>query len=74
MKEPLATIRHAPGLFLGGFVVIALVVIALRILLYENHFGLLIGLSAGFQGAAYLWLYRLCQRRANRKGIGTQSP
>lgn len=49
-----------------GFVVIALVVVAFTALLYERHYGLWIGLTAGFQGAAYIWLLRFCHARVRR--------
>ena len=63
-REPFASISEAPGLFVSGVAIIALVVTALAVLLYERNFGLWIGLTAGFQGAAYLWLLRLCRARS----------
>lgn len=62
-REPFASIRNAPGRLVVGFGVIALGVIALTALVYERNFGLWLGLQAGFQGAAYLWLLRLCRAK-----------
>lgn len=68
--EPFATIRRAPVTFVLGFCLIALGVILLAVLLYDRSFELWLGTQAGFQGGAYLILYRLCQARAwpNREG------
>ena len=63
-REPLASISTTPGLFVSGVAIIALVVIALTVLLYERNFGLWIGLTAGFQGGAYMWLLKLCRARS----------
>lgn len=63
-REPFASISTAPGLFVSGVAIIALVVTALTVLFYERNFGLSIGLAAGFQGAAYMWLLKLCRARS----------
>ncbi len=62
--EPFATLRRAPVTFVLGFGFIALGVILLTVLLYDRSFELWFGTQAGFQGAGYLILYRLCQARA----------
>lgn len=62
--EPFDSISRAPGLFVSGVVIVALVVVALTALLYERNFGLWIGLMAGFQGGAYMWLLKLCRARS----------
>ena len=49
-----------------GFIVIALVVVGLAALLIDRNFGLWLGLQAGFQGAAYMWLLKSCRAKANR--------
>ncbi|MYB19080.1 MAG: hypothetical protein F4Y16_08860 [Holophagales bacterium] len=65
-REPLASIRNAPGLFAVGFIVVALVVAGLTALLFERNYGLWLGLTAGFQGAAYMWLLKFCRTKASR--------
>ena len=61
--EPFATIRAAPLRFLFGVAGIALVVVTLTLVLLPAHFGLWMGSQAGFQGAAYLWLYQSGRRK-----------
>ncbi len=65
-REPFASIRNAPGLFVVGFIVVALIVVGFTALLFERNYGLWLGLVAGFQGAAYMWLLKLCRTRAKR--------
>ena len=65
-REPFASIHAAPGRFVLGFIVIALVVVGLAALLIERNFGLWLGLQAGFQGAAYMWLLKSCRAKTNR--------
>ena len=62
--EPFSTLRRAPGTFLLGLGIIALGVILLAVFLHDRNFELWVGTQAGFQGAGYLVLYRLCQAQA----------
>ncbi len=65
-REPFTAIRNAPGRFVMGVAGIALATATLTALFFERDFGLWLGLTAGFQGAAYMWLLRFCHARAER--------
>ena len=65
-REPFASVHAAPGRFVLGFGAISLVMVGLAVLLIERNFGLWLGLQAGFQGAAYMWLLKSCRAKANR--------
>lgn len=65
--EPLNTLRRTPALFVSGFAVIVAAVVMLSLLLAGSGDGLRIGVIAGFQGGAYLILYRFCRVRAEAK-------
>ena len=56
--EPFRTIRPAPFRFLSGVIIIAAGVVLLTVFLADRHFGLFIGVSAGWQGVGYVILMR----------------
>ena len=62
--EPFGSIRQVPVFFLCGVAVIVLCVWLLTELLLERNYGLWLGLTSGFQAAAYLILARLRRVRA----------
>ena len=65
--EPFGSIRQVPVFFLCVVAVIVLCVWLLTELLLERNYGLWLGLTSGFQAAAYLILYRLCRVRAEAR-------
>ncbi|MDE2976644.1 MAG: hypothetical protein OXU63_03880 [Acidobacteriota bacterium] len=62
-REPFASIRNAPGRFVIGSILIVLSVVGITVLVYERNFELWLGLQAGFQGAAYMWLLKTCREK-----------
>ena len=65
--ETFRTIKHLPGHFLVGIVLILLAVFAIYVLLGDRNFNLCIGLIIGFQGGAYLILYESALHKLERR-------